>query len=130
MNQTKQNNILSLPVLVAALGYFVDIYDLLLFAIVRIPSLQSLGLSKVQIASDGQWILNMQMIGLLIGGVLWGILGDKKGRMKVLFASIIIYSLGNIANGFVQNVTQYGAVRFFYRHWPCRRIGRRDYIGY
>jgi len=109
----KQVAVLSIPVIVAALGYFVDIYDLLLFAIVRIPSLQSLGLSKVQIASDGQWILNMQMIGLLIGGVLWGILGDKKGRMKVLFASIIIYSLGNIANGFVQNVTQYGAVRFF-----------------
>ncbi|HVZ95378.1 MAG TPA: MFS transporter, partial [Chitinophagaceae bacterium] len=90
-----------------------DIYDLLLFAIIRIPSLQSLGLSKSQIASDGQWILNMQMIGLLIGGVLWGILGDKKGRMKVLFASIIIYSLGNIANGFVHTVAQYGTVRFF-----------------
>ena len=112
MNQPKQYGILSLPVIVAALGYFVDIYDLLLFSIIRVPSLQSLGLNETQIADDGLKIINIQMIGLLIGGILWGILGDKLGRMKVLFASIILYSLGNIANGFVETVNQYATVRF------------------
>ncbi len=112
MNSTKQYGILSLPVIVAALGYFVDIYDLLLFSIIRVPSLKSLGLNETQIADDGLKIINIQMIGLLIGGILWGILGDKLGRMKVLFASIILYSLGNIANGFVETVNQYAAIRF------------------
>ena len=112
MNQPKHYGILSLPVIVAALGYFVDIYDLLLFSIIRVPSLQSLGLNETQIADDGLKIINIQMIGLLIGGILWGILGDKLGRMKVLFASIILYSLGNIANGFVETVNQYATVRF------------------
>jgi MFS transporter, putative metabolite:H+ symporter len=111
MNQ-KSIAVFSLPVIVAALGYFVDIYDLLLFSIIRIPSLRSLGLSDDQIAKDGLFILNIQMLGLLLGGILWGVLGDKKGRLNVLFASIILYSLGNIANGFVQNVGQYALVRF------------------
>lgn len=110
--QSKQASVFSLAVLVAALGYFVDIYDLLLFSIIRVSSLTDLGLNKDQIASDGLFIINVQMAGLLIGGILWGILGDKKGRLKVLYASIILYSLGNIANGFVQTVNQYAAVRF------------------
>lgn len=108
----KQYGILSLPVIVGALGYFVDIYDLLLFSIIRVPSLKSFGLTDAAIAADGLFILNIQMIGLLLGGILWGVLGDKKGRLKVLFASIILYSLGNIANGFVQTVNQYALVRF------------------
>jgi len=108
----RQQSVFSLAVIVAALGYFVDIYDLLLFSIIRIPSLKSLGLNDAQIAKDGLFILNVQMIGLLIGGILWGVLGDKKGRLKVLFASIILYSLGNIANGFVQTVNQYALIRF------------------
>lgn len=110
--QEKKYGVLSLPVLVAALGYFVDIYDLLLFSIIRIPSLKSFGLNDDQIAQEGLKIINIQMLGLLVGGILWGVLGDKKGRLKVLFASIILYSLGNIANGFVQNVDQYAWVRF------------------
>jgi MFS family permease len=110
--QSKQVNVFSLAVIVAALGYFVDIYDLLLFSIIRVTSLTDLGLSKDQIASQGLFIINVQMAGLLIGGILWGVLGDKKGRLKVLYASIILYSLGNIANGFVQTVNQYAAVRF------------------
>lgn len=109
----RQQSVFSFAVLVAGLGYFVDIYDLLLFSIIRIPSLKSLGLNDEQISKDGLFILNIQMLGLLIGGILWGVLGDKKGRLKVLFASIILYSLGNIANGFVQNVNQYALVRFF-----------------
>ncbi len=111
MNPTSKS-IFSLAVVVAALGYFVDIYDLLLFGIVRVPSLQSLGLSKEQITTDGESIIMWQMIGLLIGGIIWGIMGDKKGRLSVLFGSIILYSLANIANGFVQTVDQYKMIRF------------------
>jgi putative MFS transporter len=110
--EEKKYGVLSLPVIVAALGYFVDIYDLLLFSIIRIPSLKSFGLNDDQIAKDGLFIINIQMLGLLCGGILWGVLGDKKGRLKVLYASIILYSLGNIANGFVQTVDQYAWVRF------------------
>lgn len=110
--QQKPASVFNLAVIVAALGYFVDIYDLLLFSIIRVPSLRSLGLNDTQIASDGLFIINIQMLGLLFGGIFWGILGDKKGRLKVLFASIILYSLGNIANGFVQTVNQYALVRF------------------
>ncbi len=105
-------NIWSLPVLVAALGYFVDVYDLLLFAIVRIPSLRELGATEAALATEGAAILNVQMIGLLIGGVLWGVLGDKRGRLSVLFGSILLYSLANIINGFVTTPEQYGWCRF------------------
>lgn len=111
--QSKQASVFGLAVIVAALGYFVDIYDLLLFSIIRVPSLKDLNLTPERIASDGLFIINVQMAGLLIGGILWGVLGDKKGRLKVLYASIILYSLGNIANGFVHTVGQYAAVRFF-----------------
>ena len=110
--QSKQVSVFSLAVLVAALGYFVDIYDLLLFSIIRVESLKDLHLTPAEISSKGLLIINVQMAGLLIGGILWGILGDKKGRLKVLYASIILYSLGNIANGFVQTVNQYAAIRF------------------
>ncbi|MBK8258864.1 MAG: MFS transporter [Polyangiaceae bacterium] len=96
-----------LAVLVAALGYFVDIYDLILFGVVRVDSLKEL-----QVADDGLWILRWQMIGMLIGGILWGILGDKRGRLSVLFGSILLYSIANIANGFVQDITTYGYLRF------------------
>lgn len=110
--EQKKLSLFNLAVIVGALGYFVDIYDLLLFSIIRVPSLQSLGLTKEEVATKGLDILNLQMIGLLIGGIVWGILGDKKGRLKVLFASIILYSLGSIANGFVHTVGQYAVVRF------------------
>src|ERR1700733_8894944 len=108
--EKKSPSLFNLVVIVGALGYFVDVYDLLLFSIIRIPSLKSLGLSMEEI--DKTNILNIQMLGLLIGGIVWGVLGDKKGRLKVLFASIILYSLGSIANGFVHTVDQYAAVRF------------------
>ena len=105
-------HLLSIPVIVAALGYFVDIYDLLLFGIVRIPSLESLGLSPKEISLVGASILNWQMSGLLIGGILWGVLGDKRGRLSVLFGSIVTYSLANIACGFVQDPHTYKILRF------------------
>ncbi|MCW3073061.1 MAG: transporter [Flaviaesturariibacter sp.] len=112
MTAKKETSIFSLAVIVAALGYFVDIYDLLLFGIVRVPSLQSLGLTKEQITIDGESIIMWQMAGLLIGGIIWGIMGDKRGRLSVLFGSIILYSLANIANGFVETVGQYQLIRF------------------
>lgn len=100
---TKQKlaHLLSLPVIVAALGYFVDIYDLLLFGIVRVPSLQSLHLDPDLV---GTTIMNYQMIGLLLGGIFWGILGDKRGRLSVLFGSILVYSLANIACGYLVEI--------------------------
>jgi MFS transporter, putative metabolite:H+ symporter len=99
--EQKNSSVLNLAVIVASLGYFVDIYDLLLFAIIRIKSLTSLGLSGSALQSVGLSLLNYQMIGLLFGGVIWGILGDKRGRLSVLFGSILLYSLGNIGNGFI-----------------------------
>lgn len=104
--------LLSAPVIVASLGYFVDIYDLLLFGIVRISSLTELGLDEAAVSVEGASILNWQMTGLLLGGILWGILGDKKGRLSVLFGSIITYSIANFACGFVHDVTIYKVLRF------------------
>jgi MFS family permease len=104
--------LLQVPVMVAALGYLVDMYDLFLFGVVRVPSLKALGVPAEQLLNKGIFLLNMQMAGMLIGGVLWGILGDKKGRLSVLFGSIIIYSLANIGNGFVISMWQYASLRF------------------
>lgn len=111
MNST-QSKVLSIPVIVAALGYFVDIYDLVLFSIVRKPSLMALGITEAGLEKNGLWLLNIQMIGMLVGGLVWGILGDKKGRLQVLFGSILLYSIANILNAYVHNVTEYGILRF------------------
>lgn len=113
MEQGDLKKLFSLPVIVAALGYFVDIYDLLLFSIVRVTSLKSLNIVTEQdLLSKGIFLINAQMVGLLIGGILWGIMGDKRGRLSVLFGSILLYSLANIANGFVTTVDQYAFLRF------------------
>jgi MFS transporter, putative metabolite:H+ symporter len=112
MQPAKSNSVFSIAVLVAALGYFVDIYDLLLFAIIRVESLRSFGLTPQQISTDGEAILQWQMWGLLLGGIIWGVMGDKRGRLSVLFGSIILYSIANIANGFVETVDQYKWIRF------------------
>ncbi len=111
----KLSFLFSFPVIVAALGYFVDIYDLLLFGIVRVPSLKSLGLDA---DTTGTYIITFQMIGLVLGGILWGMLGDKKGRLSVLFGSIFVYSVANIACGFLPQIpfedkaTLYAILRF------------------
>lgn len=105
-------NPLNIIVIVAALGYFVDIYDLILFGIVRVPSLKGIGISDAMLLPEGIFLLNMQMAGMLIGGIIWGIMGDKRGRLPVLFFTIALYSLANIANGFVQNMEQYAVLRF------------------
>ena len=105
-------HLMRLPVLVAALGYMVDMYDLFLFSIIRVPSLKSLLLSDESILKDGLLLLNLQMAGMLIGGIVWGIMGDRKGRLSVLFGSILIYSLANIGNGLVTSVGAYAVLRF------------------
>ncbi len=112
LHPAKQYGVFSLPVIVGALGFFVDVYDLLLFSIIRKPSLASLGLSPEEVLSQGEVIISVQMIGLVVGGIIWGIMGDKKGRLSVLFGSIILYSLANIGNGLVQTVPQYILMRF------------------
>jgi MFS family permease len=111
--QTIPNRKIVILIIVAALGYFVDIYDLVLFGVVKAESLNQimLGASDELKASTGKYLFNMQMLGMLIGGLLWGVIGDKKGRLKVLFGSILLYSLANIVNAFVTDVTTYSIVR-------------------
>ena len=116
------NNV-RLAILVSALGYFVDVYDLILFSILRVPSLTDLGISGDELVTVGGYLLNMQMGGFLVGGVLWGVIGDKVGRIELLFGSILLYSVGNILNGFVGQfgpgvdavmspIDQYAVLRF------------------
>jgi len=104
--------IFSLPVVVGALGFFVDVYDLLLFNIVRRSSFTDLGVSEEAMKTFGERIISWQMLGLTLGGIAWGILGDKKGRKSVLFGSILLYSIATIANGFVTSIEQYTWLRF------------------
>ena len=115
MEQHKESllkNILNITVLVSALGYFVDIYDLILFGIVRGPSLTDLGVPANNMIEVGVYILQMQMWGMLIGGIIWGVWGDKKGRLSVLFGSIFMYSVANLLNAFVTSIDLYALLRF------------------
>lgn len=109
---TLKQNVLNFAVIIAALGYFVDIYDLLLFGIVRQPSLQSLGYSGDDLLAKGALLLNWQMGGMLLGGIIWGVFGDKRGRLSVLFGSIFLYSIANILNGTVHSLEMYAVYRF------------------
>jgi len=115
MQPAKTSSVFNIAVVVAALGYFVDIYDLLLFTIVREPSLRDLGVNMLdgkEVLAASAKIINWQMVGLLIGGIIWGIMGDRKGRLSVLFGSIILYSVANFITGYVQNTDQYAYARF------------------
>lgn len=109
----KNSKKVALLITVAALGYFVDIYDLVLFGVVKAESLSVImsGQSIELQQSTGKFLFNIQMFGMLIGGILWGVLGDKKGRIKVLFGSILLYSAANLINAFVTDVTTYAIVR-------------------
>ncbi|MCS6928691.1 MAG: MFS transporter [Saprospiraceae bacterium] len=109
---TQTPRLLNAAVIVAALGYFVDIYDLLLFGFVRVKSLQDLGFSGQQLTDVGVVLLNWQMAGMLLGGVVWGVLGDKRGRVRVLYFSIALYSIANILNGLVSSSLDYAILRF------------------
>lgn len=99
-------------ILVASLGYFVDIYDLVIFSIVRIASFQDIGIAEEKMRTGGEYVLNMQMGGLLLGGIIWGVIGDKFGRIKVLFGSILLYSVANFVNAFVHDLHTYAVIRF------------------
>ena len=110
--EKKPASIFGLAVIVAALGYFVDIYDLLLFTIVKKTSMLAVGATDATMLADSTKVINWQMVGLLLGGIVWGILGDKKGRLSVLFGSIILYSVANFATGFIHTVNQYAICRF------------------
>jgi len=101
-----------IAVIVAALGYFVDVYDIWLYSILRKPSLIELGLDEAGVKSVGEALLNWQMAGFILGAIIFGVVADRKGRLTVLFASILLYSIANVANGFVQDVTQYAVCRF------------------
>lgn len=111
MKPTSSKNV-AIIVLVASLGYFVDIYDLVIFSIVRVQSFQDIGIADVDMRKGGEYVLNMQMGGLLLGGIIWGVIGDKFGRLKVLFGSIVLYSFANIANAFIHDLHAYAAIRF------------------
>jgi len=114
MNRSLTNRYFNIVVIVASLGYFVDIYDLILFGIVKNPSLIDLGVTgKDALFSKGNFLLSMQMAGMLVGGIVWGIMGDKRGRLSTLFFTILLYSLANIANGFAHTIEQYAWLRFF-----------------
>ena len=110
--KSKWRQVLQPVVIVGALGYFVDIYDLILFSILRVPSLKALGVVGPDLVSRGILLLNCQMVGMLVGGVVWGMLGDRIGRIQILFGSIFLYSIANIANGFVHGVESYAVWRF------------------
>ncbi len=103
---------LKLTILVATLGYFVDLFDLILFVLVRTSSLQDLHVPPARMLSTGAFLLNVQMAGLLIGGIFWGVLGDRRGRLSVLLGSIVLYSFANLANAFVTSVAGYAVWRF------------------
>jgi putative MFS transporter len=112
MQPAKPSSIFNIAVIVAALGYFVDIYDLLLFTIVKKDSMHGVGATDLSMLVDSTKVINWQMFGLLLGGIIWGVLGDKKGRLSVLFGSIILYSVANFITSFVHTVDQYAACRF------------------
>ena len=110
MLESKSHSLFNTAIIVAALGYFVDIYDLLLFTIVKKESVLAIGSTNLLI--DSTKIINYQMVGLLVGGIVWGVLADKKGRLSVLYGSIILYSIANFSTGFVESVDQYAWCRF------------------
>lgn len=106
------NRNIALAIVASALGFFVDLYDIIIVSVVRTKSLLAVGVPEAELMSKGIWLLNIQMIGMLIGGFLWGILGDKRGRLSVLFGSIVLYSLATFANGFVTSYWMYLVLRF------------------
>ncbi|MBX2904838.1 MAG: MFS transporter [Taibaiella sp.] len=111
-NQKIYSSPFNITVLVAGIGFFIDAFDLFLFNVYRIPSLKDLGLSGSELTLTGERLLSIQMAGMMLGGIITGIFADKKGRVKVLFGSILLYSLANFANAFVHDVTSYAIIRF------------------
>ncbi len=113
MNNKTYHSPFNIAVLAAGLGFFIDAFDLFLFNVYRIPSLKELGLTGTELTRVGEWLLSVQMLGMMVGGILSGVIADKKGRVTVMFGSILLYSVSNLANGFVNDVTTYAIIRFF-----------------
>ncbi|MFM7052560.1 MAG: MFS transporter [Planctomycetota bacterium] len=102
-----------LAISVAALGYFVDLFDLVLFSILRVPSLNAIGITdSTEVLATGKRLLDIQLVGMLLGGIAFGMLGDRLGRLKTLFGSILLYSVANLLNAFVTDLWQYEILRF------------------
>ena len=101
-----------LAIIASALGFFVDLYDIIILSIVRSKSLLAMGVPQSEVFSKGVVLINIQMVGMLIGGFVWGIIGDKMGRLSVLFGSIILYSLATFANAYATNFEMYLLLRF------------------
>lgn len=110
--KNQHSSVLNLAVVIAGLGFFIDAFDLFLFNVYRIPSLKDLGLSGEALTKKGEWLLSIQMAGMMAGGIISGMIGDKKGRVKALYGSILLYSLCNVANAFVQDINSYAVIRF------------------
>ena len=125
----KNQSVFNLAVIVASLGYFVDMYDLLLFTIVKRPSLLAVGSTDGTILPDSILVMNWQMIGLLLGGIIWGVIGDKKGRLNILFGSIILYSIANFCHGLHSYRRPVCNISIFSGDWVGWRIGCRCYSG-
>ena len=106
------NSPFNITVLVAGIGFFIDAFDLFLFNVYRIPSLKDLGLSGSELTFTGERLLSIQMAGMMLGGIITGMYADKKGRVTVLYGSILLYSLANFANAFVHDVNTYAVIRF------------------
>jgi len=113
VNNKTYHSPFNIAVLAAGLGFFIDAFDLFLFNVYRIPSLKELGLTGTELTRVGEWLLSVQMLGMMVGGILSGVIADKKGRVTVMFGSILLYSVSNLANGFVNDVTTYAIIRFF-----------------
>ncbi len=109
---TTESSTLSKAIAICALGYFIDVYDIQLFAVLRVASLKSIGIAPEQMASTGASILNAQMFGMIFGAFIWGILGDRLGRVRALYGSIVLYSLGTLACSLVQDANTYAVLRF------------------
>jgi MFS transporter, putative metabolite:H+ symporter len=114
---------MGLAVVAAALGYFVDAYDLILYNIVRVQSLLGIGVPEEALLRTGVDLLNAQLMGMLVGGVLWGVLGDRRGRRSVLFGSIFLYSAATLANGLIHTLPAYTVCRF------CAGVGLAGELG-
>ena len=113
MNNKLHHSPFNIVVLAAGLGFFIDTFDLFLFNVYRIPSLKELGYTGEELTRMGEYLLSAQMLGMMVGGLVSGVIADKRGRVSVLFGSIVVYSLANILNGFVDDVNSYAIIRFF-----------------
>lgn len=104
--------VLNATVIVTALGYFIDLFDYYVFLVTRQKVLTDFGFSGSQLMETGLYMVNLQFAGLLVGGVIFGVLGDKIGRKQSLLGSILLYSIATLASGMTHNIDVFAALRF------------------